>query len=73
MRLHCLAKMLAKQCTLILPEDDFEIKPKYYCFNHFLFLTRVLSLQDVVLRNMFYFVFYQTVVRSRLYGIRISF
>ena len=29
------------------------------------FLTRVLSLQDVFLRNMLYFVFYQIVVRSR--------
>ena len=27
-------------------------------FNHFLFSTRVLSLQNVCLRNMFYFVFY---------------
>ena len=27
-------------------------------FNHFLFSTRVLSLQNVFLRNMFYFVFY---------------
>ena len=48
--------MLAKLDNLILSEDGFEIKPKYYSFNHFLFLTRVLSLQDVVLRDMFYFV-----------------
>ena len=58
MRVHSLAKILAKQCNLILSEDGFEIKPEYYSFNHFLFLTRVLSLQDVFLRNMFYFVYY---------------
>ena len=39
-------------------EDGFEIKPKYYSFNHFLFLTQVLSLQDVFLRTMFYLLFY---------------
>ena len=41
----------------IMFEDGFEIKPKYYSFNRFLVLTRVLSLQDVFLRNIFYFVF----------------
>lgn len=30
----------------LLFEDDFEIKPKYYSSNHFLFLTRVMSLQE---------------------------
>ena len=45
-------------CNFILSDDGFEIKPKYYSLNRFLFLTRVLSLQDVFLRNMFYFIFY---------------
>ena len=33
-------------------DDGFEIKPKYYSLERFFFLTRVLSLQDVFLRNM---------------------
>ena len=37
-------------------DDGFEIKPKYYSIKRFLFLTRVLSFQDVFLRNMFYFI-----------------
>ena len=41
--------LLAELCNLILPEDGFEIKPKYYGYNHFLFLTRVSSLQDLFL------------------------
>ena len=32
--------------------------PKYYSFKRFLFLTRVLNLQDVSLLKMFDFVFY---------------
>ena len=37
----------------ILSDDGFEIKSKYYRLNRFLFLTRVLSLQDVLfLRNI---------------------
>ena len=40
----------------ILSEDGYVIKLKYYSFNNFLFLTWVLSLQDVFLWNMFYFV-----------------
>ena len=49
----------AKLCNLIMSvlKDSFEIKPQYNSVNHFLFLTRVLSLQDVSLRNMVYFVF----------------
>ena len=44
---------------MVFPIDDgFEIKPKYYSFNRFLFLTRVLSSQDVFFQNLFYFVFY---------------
>ena len=43
----------------LLSDDGFEIKSKYYSFNCFLFLTRVVSLQDVFLQNMFYFVFYK--------------
>ena len=44
---------IAKLCNLILSEDGFEIKSKYNNFNHFLFLTRVLSLQDVFRRDIF--------------------
>ena len=41
-----------------MSDDGFEISPKYYRFtlNRFLFLTQVLSLQDVFLRTMFYFI-----------------
>ena len=48
------------------PNNGFEIEPKYYSFNGFLLLTRILSLQDVFLRNMFYVVYYYIVVLSRL-------
>ena len=44
---------IAKLCNLILSEDGIEIKPKCNSFNHFLFLTRVLSLQDVFRRDIF--------------------
>ena len=40
---------------ICLHDDGFEMKAKYYGFNRFMFLTSVLSLQDVLLRNMFYF------------------
>ena len=53
-------QILAKLCNLIMSvlKDGFEIKPQYNSVNHFLFLTRVLSLQDVFPWNMVYFVFY---------------
>ena len=34
---------------MMMSDDGFEIKPKYYSFNRFFLLTRVLSLQDVFL------------------------
>ena len=40
----------------VLFQNHHDVKPKYYSFNRFLFLTRVLSLQDVFHRNAFYFV-----------------
>ena len=58
------------QLCFILSEGGFEIKPKYYSFNRFLFLTRVLSLQDVFLRNMFYFIsVYVCNIMTRAYKI----
>ena len=38
--------------------DGFEIKLKYYSLKRFLFLTPVLSLQDVFFRNTFYLILY---------------
>ena len=42
--------------SVLFRNDGFKIKPKYYSLKRFLFLTRVLSLQDAFLRNMFYFI-----------------
>ena len=59
------------QLCFNLSEGGFEIKPKYYSFfNHFLFLTRVLSLQEVFLRNIFYFIpVYVCNIMTRAYKI----
>ena len=47
---------LANLCNFILSDDGFEIKPKYYSLNRFLFLTRVMSLH-MYFWNMFYFIY----------------
>ena len=63
--LSSLLANLWNECNFILSNDGFEIKPiaKYYRFiDPFLFVSRVVILQDVFVRNMFYFVFCQIVV-----------
>ena len=56
--LYTLSSLFANLCNFIVSDDGLEKTPKYYRYNRVLLLTRVLILQDVFLRNIFYFVFY---------------